>query len=66
MKTRIKICCIASLAEAQQAISYGANVEQAIKAVRPFGVDLCSGVRTDDLLDITKLQVFSDRVLSKS
>ena len=31
------------------------NVEQAIRAVRPFGIDLCSGVRTDGRLDEQKL-----------
>lgn len=31
------------------------NVAEAIRAVRPFGVDLCSGVRTDGRLDAQKL-----------
>lgn len=31
------------------------NVAEAIQRVRPFGVDLCSGVRTDGKLDATKL-----------
>ncbi|MEP6635996.1 MAG: phosphoribosylanthranilate isomerase [Acidobacteriota bacterium] len=35
-----------------------ANVAQAIKQVRPFGVDVCSGVRTEDRLDQTKLNSF--------
>ena len=34
------------------------NVADAIAAVRPFGVDLCSGVRTDDKLDEAKLKAF--------
>lgn len=34
------------------------NVGQAIAAVRPYGVDLCTGVRTDDRLDRTKLAAF--------
>jgi len=35
-----------------------ANVGAAISAVRPFGVDLCSGVRTEDRLDEEKLRRF--------
>jgi len=34
------------------------NVGEAIRAVEPFGVDLCSGVRTDDRLDDQKLHDF--------
>lgn len=34
------------------------NVQQAIRTVRPFGVDLCSGVRTNDRLDHDKLKAF--------
>lgn len=34
------------------------NVAQAIASVRPYGVDLCSGVRTDGVLDATKLTAF--------
>ena len=34
------------------------NVAEAIASVRPFGVDLCSGVRTDDRLDPDKLRAF--------
>ncbi|MEM8931134.1 MAG: phosphoribosylanthranilate isomerase [Acidobacteriota bacterium] len=34
------------------------NVGEAIRAVRPFGVDLCSGVRTDGRLDPVKLDRF--------
>lgn len=32
------------------------NVRSAIEAVRPFGIDLCSGVRTNGALDPTKLR----------
>jgi len=35
-----------------------ANVGEAIAQVRPFGVDVCSGVRTDGGLDRAKLQAF--------
>ena len=35
-----------------------ANVGEAIRAVRPFGVDLCTGVRTNGLLDPQKLRRF--------
>jgi len=34
------------------------NVAQAIKTVQPFGVDVCSGVRTNGRLDIEKLKNF--------
>lgn len=34
------------------------NVAEAIATVRPFGVDLCSGVRTDGHLDQGKLDAF--------
>lgn len=34
------------------------NVAEAIKVVEPFGVDLCSSVRTDDQLDLEKLGNF--------
>ena len=40
------------------------NVINAIKAVEPFGVDLCSGVRTDGKLDIIKLKEFFGKVNS--
>jgi phosphoribosylanthranilate isomerase len=34
------------------------NVAQAIAQVQPFGVDVCSGLRTDAHLDTTKLEQF--------
>ena len=34
------------------------NVERAIKTVKPFGLDLCSSVRTNNKLDKHKLQDF--------
>ncbi len=34
------------------------NVAEAIRQVRPFGIDVCSGVRTDDALDPVKLAAF--------
>lgn len=34
------------------------NVAEAIRRVRPFGLDLCSGVRTDGRLDRAKLDAF--------
>jgi len=34
------------------------NVREAIDAVQPFGVDICSGVRTDGKLDEKKLDAF--------
>ncbi len=38
------------------------NVSQAIRQVRPYGLDLCSKVRTDDRLDQAKLKAFMDGV----
>jgi phosphoribosylanthranilate isomerase len=38
------------------------NVAQAIEEVGPFGIDLCSGVRTDGRLDSTKLKRFFSAV----
>lgn len=38
------------------------NVQEAVRQVRPFGVDLCSGVRTDDALDEQKLNAFISRL----
>jgi phosphoribosylanthranilate isomerase len=43
--TRFKICCIADEAEA-------------IGVVHPYGVDVCSGVRTEGRLDESKLRAF--------
>ncbi|MEO8404420.1 MAG: phosphoribosylanthranilate isomerase [Chitinophagaceae bacterium] len=34
------------------------NVQAAIQQVKPFGVDICSGVRTNGKLDRTKLEQF--------
>ena len=34
------------------------NVADAVAAVEPFGLDLCSSVRTDDRLDESKLRAF--------
>jgi len=38
------------------------NVFEAIQIVKPFGVDVCSGVRTNGKLDLTKLKNFFDEV----
>ncbi len=38
------------------------NVGDAIHAVRPFGVDLCTGVRTEGALDERKLRRFMEAV----
>lgn len=38
------------------------NVEEAIERVSPYGVDVCSGVRTDGALDGQKLTAFLDAV----
>jgi len=39
-----------------------ANVGEAIRRVKPFGVDLCSGVRTEGRLDASKLGAFIEAV----
>lgn len=39
------------------------NVAEAIQTVEPFGVDLCSGVRTDGRLDEAKLRSFFEAVV---
>ena len=41
------------------------NVADAIRTVRPYGVDLCTGVRTDDALDPTKLAAFMAAVAER-
>jgi len=38
------------------------NVQEAIRTVEPFGVDVCSGVRTDGQLDRNKLLDFFDAI----
>ena len=38
------------------------NIADAIKTVKPYGVDVCSGVRTNSKLDEEKLQRFTDQV----
>ncbi len=38
------------------------NVRRAIETVEPFGVDVCSGVRSDGKLDLTKLKDFMQAV----
>ena len=40
------------------------NVREAIQTAQPFGVDICSGVRTDGKLDIEKLHAFISAVHS--
>ncbi len=41
---------------------HAGNVGEAIRSVRPFGVDLCSGVRTGNVLDEGKLVDFLEAV----
>jgi len=38
------------------------NIQQAIEEVNPFGVDVCSGVRTNGKLDEKKLALFSEKI----
>ena len=39
------------------------NVVAAIDTVQPYGLDLCSGVRTDGDLDPEKLRAFMQQVI---
>ena len=41
---------------------HAGNVAEAVQQVRPFGVDVCSGVRTAGRLDTEKLQAFVQAV----
>ena len=41
---------------------HAGNVADAVATVRPFGLDLCSGVRTDGRLDRVKLGAFFEAV----
>lgn len=41
------------------------NVQKAIEEVQPYGVDLCSGVRTNGKLDKKKLIMFLNKVWNK-
>jgi len=43
---------------------HAGNVQEAIKTVQPFGVDICSGVRTNGKLDSVKLADFMAAVHS--
>jgi len=38
------------------------NVREAIQFVRPFGIDVCTGVRTDGKLDRKKLEKFFEEI----
>lgn len=40
------------------------NVQEAIRAVNPYGVDICSGVRSNGKLDVQKLDAFVRAVKS--
>jgi phosphoribosylanthranilate isomerase len=39
-----------------------ANIRQAVEIVQPFGIDLCSSVRTNGKLDLFKLEQFFEEV----
>ena len=41
---------------------HAGNVQEAIERVKPFGVDVCSGVRSDGKLDLQKLSAFINAV----
>ena len=45
-------------------VLHAGNVRDAIEVVKPFGVDVCSGVRTNGKLDETKLKNFIFQVQS--
>jgi len=39
------------------------NVNQAMEEVNPYGIDLCSSVRTNGKLDVTKLDIFFKKLI---
>lgn len=41
------------------------NIREAIETVEPYAVDVCSGVRTDGLLDLKKLERFMGEILKQ-
>ncbi len=41
-----------------------ANILSAVEDVNPFGVDICSGVRTNGKLDETKLKEFVEKIMA--
>jgi phosphoribosylanthranilate isomerase len=43
---------------------HAGNVKEAIETVRPFGVDICSAIRTNGKLDAAKLRAFAEAVKS--
>ena len=43
---------------------HAGNVKEALEKVQPFGLDLCSGVRTNNALDPAKLDAFFNAALS--
>jgi phosphoribosylanthranilate isomerase len=40
------------------------NVAEAVKTVKPFGVDVCSGVRTDGILSTQKVNSFIQKIIN--
>ena len=38
------------------------NIREAVQSVKPYGVDICSGVRTDGKLDLKKLSLFFSQI----
>ncbi|MEM9987435.1 MAG: hypothetical protein AAF804_20265 [Bacteroidota bacterium] len=40
------------------------NVQAAVETVQPYGLDLCSGVRSQENLDEAKLASFIEQVMS--
>lgn len=38
------------------------NILEAVETVQPYGVDVCSGVRTNDILDESKLAAFTQNL----
>ncbi|HNW57730.1 MAG TPA: phosphoribosylanthranilate isomerase [Bacteroidales bacterium] len=42
------------------------NVRQAVEEVEPYGIDICSGVRTNGVLDRNKLTAFMANIITAS
>ncbi|WP_298265801.1 hypothetical protein [uncultured Lutibacter sp.] len=65
-KTQVKICCISSIEETNLCFFSWRNKpiqrNKKIQKVQSYGLDLCSGVRTNGKLDEIKLTAFFNAI----